>query len=328
MMIQRPLIRIGLTIFLLIFASQGLIADYIHLTNTSGKSIEVEIFSIDEGKVKLQIRGDYKTYNYPLTQLDSASQTLVTELMNPKSIIAPNKPESKTITPEGPNRKYDIELITEYRNLHLKRRDQGSRHASVIFSFAHILDYTLAKAGSEDIISTEFLNWACKKQSIRNKDNTLFLTIGETIEKYGILIEKDYRYNSNKYSPNRKPKEDIIEIGKQNLEKLKTIEFEVKCIIQKSQPTGGPGLENKHIEQIIQLLENKTPVALNIGYTKSVSIFGYKGKGPKDKKGKFLIIDSRENNIKELSYQEVKTITTGVYYIKVKPHATINLISK
>jgi hypothetical protein len=309
--------KIIITLFLLAFASQGLVADYIHLTNTSGKSIEVKIFSINEGKVKLQIRGDYKTYDYPLTQLDSASQTLVQELLNPKPV--------NTVELD-PNHEYDIDLVSEYRKLKLNKRKQGTRGTVYVLSFTTILDYTFAKHGSRDPISPEFLIWAGHESSGRStdEDDTWYSEIKKSLQTYGIVTEKDFRYNSRGYKPSVIPDTELIEIAKQNLEILNNANL--KIIAMHNSKTKTKGLEDEHIKQIIQLLDKGIPVTL--GSSPPTSIFGYKGTGTNDKKGVFLAINAGNKTDRKLSYEYMKTVPHAVFYVEIDPDATIKLISK
>jgi hypothetical protein len=316
-MIQRPSIRIGLTIFLLIFTSQGLIADYITLTNKKGQNLEVKVLSIYEGNVKLQKRGDYKTYNYPLIQLNPTSQTLVQELMTP-----PPKHVNEPLTPKKKSR-YRIDLIEKYD---LERRQQGTRGTCTLFAFAHMLDYTLSNAGSNEIVSTEFLNWACRQENGRTpRDGAFFPEVREAIENYGIVIEEDFPYDPNDYDPDLNPNADLLKIAEKNLEKLNTIDYKVKCIVQTNRSTG-PGLETQYIEEIIQLLGRGTPVGL--GGDHCIAVFGYKGKGSEDKNGIFLILDSNGRNQKELSYKYMTEVASSAYYIEINPSAKINLLTK
>jgi hypothetical protein len=316
---MRIIHKITITLLLLVFTSPALIADYVNITNTKGKTIEVKIFSLTEDKVKLQIRGDYKIHNYPLAQLDITSQNLVKNLMEPTLV------NTEVDTKNKIDRIYNIDLVSKYRDLKLKRRKRRNRGTTNVLSFTHILDYTLAKAGSDEMISPEFLIWAGHEHSGRTttQDDSWYGEIITSMPTYGIVTEKDFPYKS-KYDSNALPNEKLIKIAEKNLEILNNANFKIRCIINPTEKTYG--LEDKYIEQIIQLLDKGIPVTL--GSRPSISIFGYKGKGAKDKHGVFLTMDTGNKNTKRVNYEYMKTVPYSAFYIEIDPNAKINLISK
>lgn len=307
----RDFLRCMLLVFALPVVS--LASDYVSLTNQEGRLIEARLLELSEEKVKLEPRGDYRSYDYPLADLSVASQEYVRQHFS--TTQAPlnsgfTEPEAKP----RPKR-YDIDLVEKFEDWDLEPRHQGMRGTCSIFAITHLLDYTLARAGAEEVISPEFLNWCADRADQRNQDGAFFHHALQGLATYGFVMEEDLPYRRN-YQSDWQPDEDLLTVAAKN-RTLLTDQLDYKVHWIRSHENASRGLSEQHLNDIIDALERGYPVA--IGGTHSLCVLGYEGRGGDDKRGTFHVVDSARAHFKELDYEYMTTEAIEAFYIEIAP---------
>lgn len=296
-----------------------LTASYVSLTNEAGRVIEAKLLSLQDGRVQLEPRGDYRSYDYPLADLDAASRQRVQAHFESarEKLARTNAVTNDEAGPEAESearperRRYKIDLEATFKDLDLEPRNQGPRGTCSVFAVTHLLDYTLARAGVEAEISPEFLNWSADQADGHTFDGAFFHHLLEGLASYGFVMEKDLRYRK-KYRPRWQPDETLLAKAAQNRMLLSDrLNYKVHWI---REPGVERGMSETHLDQIIQALELGYPVA--IGGTHSICLLGYEGRGGADKRGVFRAVDSAPGYFRDVSYDYMLSEAIEAFYIE------------
>lgn len=312
-----PLLRFYLFI-VFAFPAIALASNYVSLKNNQGQVIEAKLLKLAEGQVKFEPRGDYRTYTYPLTDLDTETQKKVEKHFS-RSDRRQAEIDSEAEQKRKRRKRYDINLIENFKDWDLEPRKQGYRGTCSIFAISHLLDYTLARAGIEDVTSPEFLNWSADRVDNHKIDGAFFHHALEGIETYGFVMEQDLPYRST-YDPDWEPDEELLAVAAQNRSLLTdSLQFKVHWIRPWKNATRG--LSEEVLDKIIGALGEGFPVG--IGGTHSLCILGYEGRGGDDQRGTFHAVDSAGGYFKELDYDYMSTEAIEVFYIEIATDVSV-----
>lgn len=300
---------------LILFASPAIASasNYMSLTNNEGQVIEAKLLKLAEGQVKIEPRGDYRTYTYPLADLDAESKKKVEKHFS-RSDRLQVKNESK---PKTKRKRYDIDLIENFKGWKLKPRSQGNpnRGTCSIFAITHLLDYTLARAGAEEVISPEFLNWCADQADQQAIDGAFFHHALEGLATYGFVTEEDLPYRWT-YQPDWQPDEDLLAVAAKNRDLLSgSLNYKVHWV--RPWENASRGLSEEDLNKVIEVLEQGFPVG--IGGSHSLCLLGYEGRGGDDRRGTFHAVDSAGAYFRELDYDYMTTEVIDVFYIEAAP---------
>lgn len=319
-------------LFSLAWPGAGLAIGYQTLTNESGQVIEVKLKSLDGEQVVIEPKGDYRSYPYPLAQLDSDSRQLVEAYFADASEkLRVDTPEADTgsleeagsETSSRQREKLKIDLVDNYEDWGLEPRHQGNRGTCSVFAVTHLLDYTLASAGMDAEISPEFLNWAADQAAGHRQDGAFFHHILEGLATYGFVMETDRGYRQQ-YRPNWNPSNRLLERAAKNREwLLSTRSYKVHWI---REPGVEQGMSATHLDQIIAALEQGYPVA--IGGTHSICLLGYEGRGGDDDKGLFTAVDSAPGDFRKINHHYMTNEAIEAFYIELGSDASLSLVAE
>ena len=144
-----------------------------------------------------------------------------------------------------------VDLRPEFEKLKLDMRQQGKRGACQVFAMVGVIEYQLARRGTQVDVSEQFIMWAANEANHLNRTggfNPDLLIAG--LKQYGICEESLMPYI---------PREETIE--KPSAEAIKDAKTRTSCeILSIKHWPSDIGFGDKEIKEIFRKLETGTPV--------------------------------------------------------------------
>ncbi len=142
------------------------------ITNTDGKAIEVKILEIKNGNLSIQLKGEKKTLQYPISKLSEADQTFLKENINP----AKNGPK---ILVYGLGQDMNPEWMAQWNDLNIQVTFLASKNDDYIPNVISLNKTTDTKALLEQYDALWMTFFYMSKESGENKDLSLVKTMND-----------------------------------------------------------------------------------------------------------------------------------------------------